>query len=64
MEKTKNAFVLPLNAGWSDIGSWDFVWELSKKDSNSNVVEGNVIEKNTKNSYLSSQNRIDCCCWN
>ena len=58
MEKTRKAFVLPLNAGWSDIGSWDFVWKISKKDSNGNVVEGNVIEKNTKNSYLNSQNRM------
>ncbi len=58
LEKTRKAVVLPLNAGWSDIGSWDFVWKISKKDSNGNVVEGNVIEKNTKNSYLNSQNRM------
>ena len=58
MEKTKNAYVFPLNAGWSDIGSWDFVWNISKKDSMGNVKEGNVIEKNTKNSYLSSQSRL------
>ena len=58
MEKTKRAYVLPLQAGWSDIGSWDFVWKVSKKNSNGNVIEGNVIEKNTENSFLSSQNRI------
>ncbi len=58
MEKTKNAYVLPLNAGWSDIGSWDFVWNISKKNSNGNVIFGNVIEKNTRNSYLSSQDRL------
>ncbi len=58
MEKTKNAYVLPLNAGWSDVGSWDFVWKISKKDSNGNVVEGNVVEKNNKNSYISSNNRM------
>ena len=58
MEKTKKAYVLPLNAGWSDIGSWDFVWKISKKDSHGNVIEGNVVEKNTENSFLSSQNRI------
>ena len=58
MEKTKNAYVLPLNAGWSDIGSWDSVWNISKKDSMGNVKEGNVIEKNTKNSYLNSQSRL------
>ena len=58
MEKTKNAYVLPFNAGWSDIGSWDSVWNISKKDSMGNVKEGNVIEKNTKNSYLNSQSRL------
>ena len=58
MEKTNNAYVLPLNVGWSDVGSWDFVWKISKKDSHGNVIEGNVVEKNTENSFLSSQNRI------
>ena len=58
MEKTKNAYVLPLDAGWSDIGSWDFVWNISKKDSKGNVMKGNVIEKNTTNSYLHSQSRL------
>ena len=58
MEKTKNAYVLPFNGGWSDVGSWDFVWSISKKDPMGNVKQGNVIEKNTKNSYLSSQSRL------
>ena len=58
MEKTKNAYVFPLNVGWSDVGSWDFVWNISNKDSMGNVKEGNVIEKKTKNSYLSSQGRL------
>ena len=58
MEKTKNAYVLPLNGGWSDVGSWDYVWSISKKDSMGNVKEGNIFEKNTKNSYLSSQSRL------
>ena len=58
MEKTKNAYVFPLNAGWSDVGSWDFVWKISKKDSNGNVLQGNVIEKNNKDSYISSTNRM------
>ena len=58
MEKTKNAYVLPLDVGWSDVGSWDFVWNISKKDSKGNVMKGNVIEKNTTNSYLHSQSRL------
>ena len=58
MEKTKNAFVLPLDVGWSDVGSWDFVWKISKKDENGNVIEGNVIAENTQNSFLSSNKRL------
>ena len=58
MEKTKNALVLPLDAGWSDVGSWDFVWKISKKDNNGNVIEGNVITQNTQNSFLSSNKRL------
>ncbi len=58
MEKTDNAFVFPLKAGWSDIGSWDYVWEISKKNSSGNVLEGKVIEINTKNSYINSQGRL------
>ena len=58
MEKTKNAFVLPLEVGWSDVGSWDFVWKISKKDENGNVIEGNVIAENTQNSFLSSNKRL------
>ena len=58
MEKTDNAFVFPLNAGWSDIGSWDYVWKISKKSSSGNVITGNVIEQNTRNSYLNSQDRL------
>ena len=58
MEKTKNAYVLPMDVGWSDVGSWNSVWDISEKDSKGNVLNGNVIEKNTKNSYLSSHNRL------
>ena len=37
MEKTKNAVVIPMDAGWSDIGSWSSLWNLSEKDSNGNA---------------------------
>ena len=43
--------------GWSDVGSWDFVWKISK-DSNGNVIKGNVIEKNNKNSFINSNSRL------
>jgi len=58
MEKTHNAYVLPLDAGWSDVGSWDSIWNISKKDAKGNVVEGNIHIENTKNCYLNSGNRL------
>ena len=58
MEKTSRGIVIPLDAGWNDIGSWESVWEDSNKDPMGNYTEGNVILENTKNSYLRSENRL------
>ncbi len=58
MEKTHNAYVLPLNAGWNDVGSWNSIWNISKKDSEGNVIEGNVHLEKTKNCYLNAENRL------
>ena len=58
MEKTKKGAVLPLDANWNDIGSWQSVWEVSNKDKNGNFTDGKVILENTKNSYLRSENRL------
>ena len=58
MEKTNKGIVIPLDAGWSDIGSWEVVWETSNKDLEGNCIEGNVVLENTKNSYLRSENRL------
>ena len=58
MEKTSKGIVIPLDVGWSDIGSWEVVWETSKKDIYGNFTDGKVILENTKNSYLRSENRL------
>ncbi len=58
MEKTSKGIVIPLDAGWSDVGSWDVIWENSKKDTNGNHIEGKVLLENTKNSYLRSEDRL------
>ena len=58
MEKTNKGTVLPLKANWADMGSWDAVWKISKKDENKNFIEGNIITKNTKNCYLKSEKRL------
>ena len=58
MEKTDLGIVLPLDAGWSDVGSWKSLWEISDKDSNGNVIKGKVILKDSENCYLSSEERL------
>ena len=58
MEKTNKGIVLPLQAGWSDIGSWNSIWQISKKDNNGNTIEGSVIAKDTVNCYLRGENRF------
>ena len=58
MEKTKKGIVLPLDAGWSDVGDWSSLWEISKKDYNNNVIQGKVFTKNTKDSFLRGQDRL------
>ena len=42
MEKTSHAVVVPMDAGWSDIGSWSSLWDISEKDSSGNVTHGGV----------------------
>jgi mannose-1-phosphate guanylyltransferase/mannose-6-phosphate isomerase len=60
-EQPKESFILKmieLNAGWSDVGSWKAVWETSKKDSNGNVIKGDVLSINTNNSLVYSNSRL------
>ena len=56
MEKTKRGTVLPLDVGWSDIGSWEAVWETSEKDDEENFTRGKVIIEDTNSCYLRSEN--------
>ncbi len=58
MEKTKLGTVLPLNAGWSDVGSWKSIWDTSKKNNDGNCINGRVIIQNSKNCYLKSEHRL------
>jgi mannose-1-phosphate guanylyltransferase/mannose-6-phosphate isomerase len=55
MEKTRCAAVVPVAMGWSDIGSWDALWEMSGKDRDGNSIEGNVVAEATRNCYLRSE---------
>ncbi len=58
MEKTKKGIVIPLDAEWSDMGSWKSVWENSHKDRDGNFRKGRVISEKTKNSFLSSESKL------
>ena len=58
MEKTKLGIVFLLDIEWSDVGSWDAIWKISKKDVNGNSCIGNVLTEKTKNCYLRSENKL------
>jgi len=58
MEKTDQAAVVPLDAGWSDIGAWSSLWEVTEQDSAGNVQQGDVKVHDTTNSLLISQHRL------
>jgi mannose-1-phosphate guanylyltransferase len=58
MEKTKDAIVVPLDAGWSDVGSYSALWEVCQKDTQLNVIRGDVIAHDTSNSYIHSENKL------
>jgi mannose-1-phosphate guanylyltransferase/mannose-6-phosphate isomerase len=51
MEKTADAAVVPLDAGWNDVGSWSALWEVSDKDADGNACHGDVMALDCKNSY-------------
>ncbi|EKE00976.1 MAG: hypothetical protein ACD_21C00250G0049 [uncultured bacterium] len=57
MEKTKSAIAVPLDIGWSDLGSWQALWEFGKKDTNGNVIIGDVDTKDVSNSYIHATKR-------
>jgi mannose-1-phosphate guanylyltransferase/mannose-6-phosphate isomerase len=58
MEKTDRGAVLPLDAGWSDVGSWSALWETSDHDQHGNVLRGRVISQDARNCYLRSEHRL------
>lgn len=59
MEKTDKAIVIPFDAGWSDIGNWNSLWEKSSKDKSGNVIQGNVnIHSGTENIIISKNKPI------
>lgn len=58
MEQTDAASVVPMNAGWSDVGSWASLFSVSQKDENGNVKKGDVLTQNTQNSLIYSDSKL------
>ena len=58
MEKTADAAVISLDAGWSDVGSWSALWEVGQADGAGNVMRGDVLSHDSRNCYLHSSGRM------
>ena len=55
MERTDKAAVVPVQMGWSDIGSWDSLWNATPRDDAGNAMKGDVLQHGARNSYLRSE---------
>ncbi|MCA0935169.1 mannose-1-phosphate guanylyltransferase/mannose-6-phosphate isomerase [Vibrio alginolyticus] len=53
-----NLVVVPMDAGWSDVGSWSAIWEVSDKDDEQNVHHGDVLTVNSNNNFVYSENKL------
>ena len=58
MEKTKKAVVVPLDAGWNDVGAWSSVWQVQAQDAQGNATRGDVMLENAQNSYVHADHRL------
>lgn len=61
MEKSDRGAVIPCDPKWSDIGSWESLWELREKDDDGNITHGSVITHETKNCFVQSKDRVIAC---
>jgi mannose-1-phosphate guanylyltransferase/mannose-6-phosphate isomerase len=58
MEKTDRAAVVPVDIGWTDVGSWDALWQVSETDGDGNALEGDVVAVDSRGNYLRSDDRL------
>lgn len=58
LEKSREVFMVPGEFGWSDVGSWDAVYDVADKDADRNAVQGNVLEIDCRNTLLRSESRF------
>lgn len=58
MEKTTQAALVPLDAGWSDVGAWDAVWQVAERDASGNATSGDTILERTRDCLVHSEHRL------
>ena len=58
MEKTSEAVVVPMNAGWNDVGSWSSLWDVRDKDDSGNATAGDVMLLDTTNSFVRADEKL------
>ena len=58
MEKTSRAAVVPVSCGWSDVGSWHAVWELSDKDGEGNAAQGTAVFEDSRNCNVTTDRAL------
>jgi mannose-1-phosphate guanylyltransferase/mannose-6-phosphate isomerase len=58
LERTAMAAVVPCDMGWSDVGSWDSLWEAADKDAEGNAIVGDVVAVGVRDSYLRAESRL------
>jgi len=58
MEKTTRACVVPLSAGWNDVGSWSSIWDVHEKDGNGNVTKGDVVVHDSRNCLVHGNGKL------
>ena len=58
IEKTKNILVQPIEVSFSDVGSWESIYDIMQKDENKNVLRGNVLTSDTKNSLIFAKKKV------
>jgi len=58
MENVDNAVVIPVDIGWSDVGSWSALHEIGEQDEDNNIFIGDTLHVNTKNSYIRAEHKL------
>lgn len=61
MEKSSKVVIIPCDPAWSDIGSWESLWELREKDTDGNVIQGNAVCHDTRDCLIHARKRLVAC---